>query len=189
MSTLGFEPDGIGGRKLSQAECDALHFEMNGPVPIKINGKPLTFPAYAYRPYPAAVYGIWTEERKRRALLDTARAYGLDLTKPLERAEAESRVPKWDCEQVENDRQHQDYLNKGWTDNPDEVDKAHDAYIANTVAVAAAEQKYSDRNMSEKAKEEFHAADRASGDQHLVDLPAGKLNKKRGRPAKTPSAA
>jgi hypothetical protein len=182
MSTEGFTPDGHKG--WTQADSDRLHFRKNGPVPIEINGEPMEFPKYEYRPYPAAIYGVWTDDRKRQALRDAAREYGLDLTKPLERDEAEAKVPKWDSRLVANDRERADWLAKGWTDNPDQVEKAHDDYIANVVAVAAAEQKHSDRLMSDKAKEEFHKADQANGEHHLVDLPAGKLDKKRGRPAK-----
>ncbi len=193
MSTTGFFPDAIDGRKWTQEDSDRMHFRKNSPAPIEYNGEPLTFPPYEFRPYPAAIYGIWSTDRKRQALLDVARAYGLDLTKPLEREEAESRVTKWDSRLVKNDQERNDWIAKGWTDNPDQVEQANDHYIANTIAVAAAEQKYSDRRMSDKAKEEFHAADQASGEHHLVDLPVapgvatGK--KKRGRPAKVKDAA
>ncbi len=189
MSTVGFQPDAIDGRKLSQAECDELHFRKNGPIPLEINGRELSFPKYEYRPYPAAIYGVWSDDRKRQALIDTARLYGWDLTKPLEREQAESKVPNWDSRLVTNDRERNDWIAKGWTDDPDGVEKAHDAYIANVIAVAAAEQKHSDRLMSEKAKAEFHKADQASGEHHLVDLPVPKLAKKRGRPVKVKTDA
>lgn len=189
MSSQGFYPDTVDGRKLSQAECDEMHFLMNTPEPMKVNGRPLEFPPYAYRPYPAAIYGVWTDNRKRLALLDVARANGLDLKQILQREEAESLVPKWDCLLVQNDRERQEWINKGWTDNPDEVEKAHDHFIANTIAVAAAERAFTDRRMSEKAKEEFKEADRANGEDHLLDLPVPALNKKRGRPSNAEKAA
>lgn len=188
MSTPGFKPDTADGRQLSQQECDDLHFEMNGPIPFKVNGRPLTFPRYEYRPYPAALYGVWTDDRKRLALLDEARLGGFDLKQPLQREEAESRVPKWDSRLVGNDQERQDWLNKGWTDNPDDVDKAHDHYIANTIAVAAAERAHSDRLMSERAKEEFRAADRANGEDHLLDLPAP-VRKPGRKPRETATSA
>jgi len=184
MSTPGFLADGLAG-KMSQDECDALHFEMNGPTELKVNGRPLKFEPYAYRPYPAAIYGVWTDDRKRQAILDEARAKGLDLKQPLQREEAESNIPKWDSRLVGSDRERQDWLNKGWTDNPDDVDQARDSYIANTIAVAAAERAHTDRRMSEPAKAEFQAADRANGEEHLLDLPVPPLNKPRGRPRKT----
>jgi len=183
MSSPGFRADGIDGRKLTQEECDELHFLYNAPTPPKINGRPLTFPPYEYRPYPSAIYGVWSDDRKRQAILDSARMYSLDLKQPIQREEAESHVPKWDSRLVGNDRERQDWLNKGWTDNPDDVEKAHDHYIANTIAVAAAERAFTDRRMSEQAKEEFRAADRANGEDHLLDLPAP-VKKPRGRPKK-----
>lgn len=192
MSSTGFQPEGIDGRKLTQEECDELHFLYNAPTPPKINGRPLAFPAYEYRPYPAAMYGVWTDESKRRAILDVARTYSLNLKEPLQREEAESRIPAYDSRLVGNDRERQAWLDRGWTDNPDDVAKAHDNYIANVIAVAAAERAHTDRRMSEKAKEEFRAADRANGEDHLLDLPVPPLNKKRGRPKKAvaaPSAA
>lgn len=188
MSTTGFLADGING-KMSQADCDRLHFRKNSPQPMEIDGEPLNFPPYEYRPYPSAIYGVWSDDRKRQALLDEARLRGLDLRQPLQREEAESYIPRWDARLVGNDRERQDWLNKGWTDNPDEVDKAHDAYIANTIAVAAAERSFTDRRMSETAKAEFTAADRANGEDHLLDLPVPPLNKRRGRPKKTEAAA
>lgn len=189
MSTLGFEPDGIDGRKLSQAACDRLHALKNRVMPIEIDGEPMVFPPYQYRPYPAAIYGVWTDDAKRTALLDVARLKGLDLRHPLQREEAESLVPKWNSKLVENDRERQHWIDKGWTDNPDEIDKAHNDYIANVIAVAAAERAYTDRAMSEKAKDEFKTADRANGEDHLLDLPVPPLAKKRGRPAKAATAA
>lgn len=188
MSSPGFQADGVGGRKLTQAECDELHFLYNAPTPPKIDGRPIVYPPYEFRPYPAALYGVWTDEQKRRALLDVARSYGLDLRKPLERDEAESRIPKWDSRLVQNDRERADWLSKGWTDNPDEVDQAHDRYIADTIAVASAERAHTDRLMGEQAKAEFLAADRANGEDHLLDLPVPALNKKRGRPKKAAAA-
>lgn len=189
MSSPGFYPEGIDGRKLTQAECDELHFLYNAPTPPKVNGRPLTFPPYEYRPYPSAIYGVWTDDRKRRALLDIARLQNLDLKQPLQREEAESQVPKWDSRLVENDQERAAWLAKGWTDNPDQVDKAHDDHIANTIAVAAAERAHTDRRMSETAKEEFRVADRANGEDHLLDLPVPKLRKKPGPKSKAEKAA
>jgi hypothetical protein len=182
MSSLGFQPDSVDGRKLSQQECDEMHFRENGPIPLKINGRPLEFPKYEFRPYPAALYGAWSDDRKRAALMEAAQLYGLNLRMPLEREEAESRVPKWDSRLVQNDQERQDWINKGWTDDPSDVDAAKDRYLANVVAVAAAERAHSDRLMSEQAKEEFRAADRANGEDHLLDLPVPKLDKRKKAP-------
>lgn len=190
MSTIGLLDTTTDGRRITQEVCDRLHFRKNGTIPREIDGEELTFPPYQYRPYPAALYGVWSDERKRQAILDTARLTGLDVKDPLQREEIEAQIPKWDSREVKNDQERTDWLSKGWTDDPNAIDQAHDAYLANVVAVAAAEQKYSDRNMGEKAKAEFMAADRASGDAHLIDLPVPPLAKKRGRPAKvTPPAS
>lgn len=56
MSTLGFQPDGVDGNKLSQADCDRLHRLKNRPDQPTVNGIPLSFPKYAYSPYPRAIY-------------------------------------------------------------------------------------------------------------------------------------
>jgi hypothetical protein len=189
MSSPGFQPDGIDGRKMSQEACDRLHALKNRPQPLEVDGEPLTFPPYQYRPYPSAIYGVWSDDRKRQALLDVARLESLNLREPLQREQAEFLIPKWDSRLVENDQERQVWLDKGWTDNPNEIDQAHDHYIANTIAVAAAERAYTDRLMSDKAKAEFRAADRANEDVHLLDLPVPKLNKPRGRPKKAQTTA
>ena len=61
MSTPGYLPDSVDGRRLAQEECDRLHFLKNSPPRPTINGMELTFPPYEYRPYPAAMYRIDAE--------------------------------------------------------------------------------------------------------------------------------
>lgn len=146
-------PDSIDGRKMSQDECDRLHFLKNRPDPPQINGMPIEFPPYEYRPFPCAMY----------------------------HADHEPELAK-------DDSQKKAMLAKGWTDNPADVAKAKDDYIANVVAVDAAVRAHDDRRMSEKARAEFTAADVANGEDHLLDLPVPVLNKRRGRPKKTEAA-
>ncbi len=54
--------------------------------------------------------------------------------------------------------------------------------LEQSVAVAAAERNYRDRNLGEKAKSEAAAADDSTG-SHLADVPVTPI-RKRGRPAK-----
>jgi len=128
------------------------------------------------------MYGPWTDEAKRNGRMATARAYGLDLTKPLEREAIEAKIPEFDTRLVRNDQERKDWLDQGWADGPDLVKAAQTAY-QERIAEAAAVRAYDDQHMSAKAKAEFLAADRANGDEHLIDLPVPKLDKKpRGRP-------
>lgn len=164
-------------------EGDWLHAQYNRPDPPKINGRPVEYPPYQYRPFPAAIYGKWTDERKREELLQIARTNSLNLLLPLEREAAEARVPKWDSRVVENDRELKDWLAKGWAEHPDEVEKS-DLARFHRLQDDAAHQAFDDRRMSEKAKAEFETADKANGDEPIGDLPVPPLQKKRGRPKK-----
>ena len=167
-------------------ESDYLHFLKNRPDPPTINGRPIEYPPYNYRPYPAAIYGPWTDERKRSELLQIARLQSLDLLKPLEREKAESLIPTWDSRLVQTYEEHCDWLARGWADGPNLVKAAQMQYL-DRIAEDAAHRAYDDRRMSEAAKQEFHAADVANG-EHLLDLPAP-VKKPRGRPKKATSTA
>lgn len=57
MSSVGFEPEG-----LTQADCDALHFEKNTPPKPTINGRELKFPPYKYMRFPCAMYHATDKE-------------------------------------------------------------------------------------------------------------------------------
>jgi hypothetical protein len=86
---------------------------------------------------------------------------------------------------VKSDAEQRDLEAQGWTTEPTEMKAANTRYLEG-IAQQAAERAYVDRNMGEKAKQEFHAADVANGDEHLLDLP---VPKKRGRPARSPEPA
>jgi len=183
------QPETIWGGEFTDEDSQRLHEEMNKATVVpRINGRLMTFPAYEYRPYPAAIYGVWTDSRKRDELIQVARLNSLNLLLPLERERAESLLPPWDSRLVQNDRELKDWLSKGWTEHPDQVKEAHQKYL-DAIADQAAMRAYDDQRMSEKAKAEFDAADRANGAEHLVDLPVPVLNKKRGRPRKTEDTA
>lgn len=164
--------------------ADRLHFLKNKPELPTIDGEPIVYPPWRMQPYPACVYGPWTEARKRDCLLQIARIEQLDLTKPLEREKAEFLIPDWDSREVRTEREKQDWLDQGWADSPADVKAAQTRWL-DRIAHAAAERAYDDRRMGEGAKAEMTAADRAS-DEHLLDLPAPK---KRGRPPKQTTAA
>src|SRR3990167_9357759 len=155
---------------VGESESDYLHFLKNRPDPITVNGRPIEYPPYQYRPYPAAIYGPWTDERKRSELLNLARLNTLDLTKPLEREKAESLIPEWDSRIVETEREHQDWRAEGGAGGPGLRRRPPTARL-DRVAEDAAHRAFDDRRLSEPAKAEFHAADVAHGD-HLLDLPA-----------------
>lgn len=192
MSTPGVRIDNMfGNPNWSQEDSDRLHFLKNAPEQPSINGLPMPTPPYQYRPYPAAIYGKWTDDRRREELLLVARQHQLNLLMPLERERAESLIPMWDSRLVHNDRELKDWLDRGWADHPNDVEKA-DLARFQRLQDAAAHQAYDDRRMSEKAKAEFDVADQANGDEPIVDLPVPPLNKKRGRPKRAvaaPSAA
>lgn len=180
MSTTGFIPTGLEGHSLHDAQriADELHFEKNRPEPPMMNGRPLQFPAYQYRQFPAAMYGPWTDDARRRAVQQTAAAYGLNPSKQEDRAEIEARVPEWDSRLVADDAERAIWEARGWAHSPDDV-KAAQITVQEAVFQEAAERAHIDQRLSDKARAEFDAADRANGDTPLVDLP---VPKKRGRP-------
>ena len=167
-------------------EGDWLHEYKNRPDPPLVNGRPIVYPPYQYRPYPAAIYGPWTDDRKRTELLNIARLQQLDLVKPLEREKAESLIPAWDTRLVQNDQEAKDWHDRGWADGPDQVKAAQTRYF-DKIAEDAAHRAYDDRRLSPSATAEFHAADVANG-EHLLDLPAP-VKKPRGCPKKQTTAA
>lgn len=181
-------PETIFGNEFTDEMSSALHALKNPPPVPTINGLPMTFPPYQFRPFPAAIYRTWTTERKEQEMLQVARLNQLDLTKPLELRKAESLLPNWDSRVVQTERELQDYLDKGWATEPTDVKQAEQAYL-DRIANAAAERAYDDLSLSPKAKAEFDAANRANGADHLLDLPVPVLNKKRGRPRKDQTAA
>lgn len=181
-------PDTIFGGQFTEEDSQALHMLKNHPPQPEINGRPLQFPKYEYRPFPAAIYRTWTDNRKRDELIQVARMNSLNLLLPLEREKAESLLPPWDSRVVQNDRELKDYLAQGWAEEPTKVKEAEQAYL-DRVANAAAERAYDDKNMSDKAKEEFLAADRANGAEHLIDLPVPKADRKKPGPKPKTTAA
>ena len=164
---------------------DRLHFLKNKPEVPTIDGEPIVYPPYAYQPFPACLYGPWTDVRRRNELLQIARIEQLDLTKPLEREKAEFLIPEWDSREVRNDREKQDWLDQGWAESPADVKGAQTRYL-DRIAHAAAERAFDDRRMGDGAKAEMTAAERAAED-HVLDLPAPK--RKPGRPPKAHAAA
>lgn len=71
MSTIGFEPEGVDGGRLSAEACDRLHALKNRPDAPSINGVPITFPPYRYQPYPRALYHA-TDPSSPRVVKDEA---------------------------------------------------------------------------------------------------------------------
>lgn len=181
------QPETIFGTTFTEEDSQRLHYLKNTPPVPTINGLPMTFPPYQYRPYPAAIYRTWTDARKRDELITVARMHALDLTRPLEREKAESLLPPWDSRTVQNDRELKDYLDQGWAEEPTGIRAAEQAYL-DRIGNAAAERAHDDLKLSPKAKAEFDAANRANGADHLLDLPVPKLEKKRGRPRKQDEA-
>lgn len=169
MSTPGYLPDSVDGRRLAQEECDRLHFLKNTPPKPTINGMELTFPPYEYRPFPAVMY---------RGTAEGGRSLSASEQAELEEHGRYSRL-------VQTEAERRELLARGWAETPDGV-KSAQTKLDEAVAQAAAERAYDDQRMSQKARAEFHAADVANGDDHLLDLPAPK---KRGRPKKVTTAA
>ena len=61
MSTTGFTPDAIDGSKWDEEKSARMHFLKNRPAKPEIDGEPLVFPPYQYRPYPRAMYFMGAE--------------------------------------------------------------------------------------------------------------------------------
>lgn len=182
-------PETVFGNTYTDEDSQRLHFLKNSPPRVpEINGVPMTFPPYQFTPFPTCLYHTWTESRKRDELIQVARLHQLDLTKPLEREKAESLLPPWDSREVKNERERDDYLAKGWTAEPGDVKAAEQRWL-DRVAEQAAMRAHDDLRLSEKARAEFDAADRAQGADHLIELPVPKVDKKRGRPRKQAPAA
>jgi len=175
-------PTGMEGLNWQQAQAaaDRLHHRKNPPIQPMINGEPLTFPPYEYRPFPAAIYGPWTDETRRVALRQIAGRSGLNLNIQTERDACEEQLPAYDSRLVHDEAERAAWLARGWAEAPGLVTAAQEA-IYERISREAAERAYSDRRLSAAAQAEFHAADVANGDDHLVDLPAPK---KRGRTKK-----
>jgi len=71
MSSVGFQPETIDGGRLSEEAAERLHALKNRPDPPTINGVPMTFPPYQYRPYPRAIYHA-TDPTSPRLVKDEA---------------------------------------------------------------------------------------------------------------------
>lgn len=181
-------PDTVFGNQFTEEDSARLHYLKNAPSQPTINGLPITFPPYQFQPFPKAIYHFWTDARKRDELIQVARLNQLDLTKPLEREKAESLLPAWDSKLVHNESELSAHLSNFWTEDPNDVTAAEQRHLDH-VANQAAMRRHDDLKLSAKAQAEIDAADRANGDEHLVDLPVPVLAKKRGRPTKAESAA
>lgn len=72
------------------------------------------------------------------------------------------------------------FLSRGWAENPNDARKAYEA-VELEKSNNAAQRNSDDFRMSDKAKAEHEAADSAA-DDHVLDLPAGKLDKKKPGP-------
>jgi len=83
---------------------------------------------------------------------------------------------------VHNDTEKANYLSRGWTLTQDEALEAYEKQ-QQTIGDAAAERVFRDQRMSEKARAEADAADKATH-AHVPDVPAPK--KRRGRKPKAP---
>jgi hypothetical protein len=99
-------PTGMEGMDLltAQQESDLLHFEKNKPDLPMINGRPIRFPAYTYRPFPAAMYDAWTEETQRLAFRRHAASMQLNVNIPDQRALAGLSLRYWEGSDIMTDQ-------------------------------------------------------------------------------------
>ena len=181
MSSPGFVAEGLHG-PMTQAECDRLHFLKNRPEPPTINGLELSFPPYAFRPYPQAMYGPWSDEAKLKALRTVARQRELDLNDEYDYREAESHIAAFDTRLVQTDRECADWLAKGWADEPGGVKSATER-LEQDIATAAAHRNWDDRQMSPAAKAEADAVEAARED-FVPEVPETPIKRGPGRPPK-----
>lgn len=56
MSSPGFKPETVDGRKLTQEQSDRLHFKKNKPDLPQLNGADIEFPPYVFCEFPKALY-------------------------------------------------------------------------------------------------------------------------------------
>lgn len=101
--------------------------------------------------------------------------------------------PKWIYHEKEaakiihDETELANHRSRGWVENPNDTRAAYEASElekSNNAAQRAAD----DRRMSDTAKAEHDAADSAA-DDHVLDLPAGKLDKKRVRQSNAADSA
>lgn len=86
---------------------------------------------------------------------------------------------------VQTEEELANFLSRGWADHPHKVEAARQAYEL-AKSDNAAQRAADDRRMSPAAKAEHAAADDAA-DDHVLDLPVPKANKK--KPGPKPKAA
>lgn len=84
---------------------------------------------------------------------------------------------------VKDDSELANFLSRGWAENPNDARKAYEA-VELEKSNNAAQRISDDARMSDTAKAEHEAADSAA-DDHVLDLPVPKLNKKPGPKPKT----
>jgi len=165
-------PESIHGTTFTEEDSARLHFLKNSPARVpEINGVPMTFPPYVFQAFPTCLYHWWTDARKRDELIQVARLNQLDLTKPLEREKAESLLPPWDSKLAHTERERDGLLADGWVSEPGDV-KASEQRWLDGIANQAAMRAHDDLKLSQKAREEMNAADRANGSRAL-DRSAG----------------
>lgn len=152
-------------------DADEMHRLKNTPISVpdwlvsKLNDAARS---YRYQPFPAALYGSWTEDRKRVELITIASRRGLDLTKPQDYATAERLLPPFDSRLVKDEGERARYVEQGWAETPDGVKAAENAY-QERIAYQAAVRAKDDLSLGEKAKAELEAAEDASED-HVLDV-------------------
>lgn len=110
---------------------------------------------------------------------------GYSRDEQAERPYVHQEFPRWiyhDREPariVKDDSELANFLSRGWAMQPHEARQAFEAHeleVSNNAAQRASD----DRRMSDKAKAEHETAD-ASADDHVLDLPAPKADKKKAK--------
>lgn len=167
-------------------DADEMHRLKNTPISVpdwlvaKLNDAART---YRHQDFPAAIYGTWTDDRKRVELITLASRRGLDLTTPQGYAAAERLLPPYDSRLVQDEGERQRYYAQGWAETPDGVKAAENAY-QERIAYQAAMRAKDDLTLGEKAKAELEAAEDAAED-HVLDVQPVK----RGRPKAVTAAS
>jgi hypothetical protein len=144
---------------------------------------------YVYRPYPKMMYKAQHLPGSGRfaTAADQPAYYGFRDGAEWDRACQAAESFTRSCQKIVNDeKEHKDALNsrEGWRNTPQEAVEFAEARWK-TEGNEAGERNYRDRNMSDKAKAESEAAEKA----HFGHLPEIPEKKRRGRARKSDAAA
>ncbi len=143
---------------------------------------------YVYRPYPKMIYKA--QEWRGKVACMAAPVDPTEFPNPAEFArmeEAAARFTERCCRIVADEAEHLSAKADGWRDHPTEALTAG-LERQRSLATAAAERAYDDRNIGELARREVAAKVAEVGGEHLPEIVMQPTKRRPGRPRKNPVA-